>query len=504
MLHKIVSIATLLMFCNLTLGCTSQQKVLKEEVNDDPVETIVSVVMPSGQILQFDTEGGRYHSTSGMIEGSSVDGTPIQVPLADVLYVQIRKADAAKSIALTAGILAAGVLLMFGIIALTKESCPFVYSWDGTQYVFDAEPLGGAISRGLTRSDYSRLEHLKAVDGSYRLRVQNEVEETQHIDEMKLLVVDHPPSVTVVPDSTGRFYSVGERVSPARATDENGADLLPFIARQDGIAWQSRLPADTTWRPGRLWNELTVVFPRPAAARSARLVVNAGTTLWGSNMIREMLQLRGSQLDAWYRDIDSAGPQLPAMFSFIERDQLYLLSLNVREGNRWVRHGAIPGAGPLITEDRVLPLDLSGVTGDSVAFHLTPAFGFWSIDYMAIQYDSLPPPNVTVVPLDEAFADDGTPMTQALREGDGDYVVMPLRGDRFDVAFTAPPLREGMSRSVFLQTSGYYEIHLDKNRPPAIETMKLLADQPGASVQFALDAYQRWLSELHGVRRDSK
>ena len=67
------------------------------------------------------------------------------------------------------------------------QSCPFVYSYDGENYIFDAEPLGGAISEGLKKTDYSRLEHLKGVEGKYHLFLRNELEETQYTDAIKLL-----------------------------------------------------------------------------------------------------------------------------------------------------------------------------------------------------------------------------------------------------------------------------------------------------------------------------
>jgi hypothetical protein len=78
-----------------------------------------------------------------------------------------------------------------GVVAATKQSCPFVYSWDGSQYVFDAEPYGGAITRGLEKDDFTQLEQLREQDGLYRLKMVNEVDETQLTNLTELWVVDH-------------------------------------------------------------------------------------------------------------------------------------------------------------------------------------------------------------------------------------------------------------------------------------------------------------------------
>ena len=62
-----------------------------------------------------------------------------------------------RTIGLVAAVAVGTVAIIVGVAAATKQSCPFVYSWDGKQYVFDAEPYGGAITRGLEKDDFSTL-----------------------------------------------------------------------------------------------------------------------------------------------------------------------------------------------------------------------------------------------------------------------------------------------------------------------------------------------------------
>ena len=102
--------------------------------------------------------------------------------------------------------IALGVVAVGGLIALaTKESCPFVYSFDGENYVFDGEPYGGAICPALERTDYCLLENLKPFKNQYLLQLTNEVNETQYTNEFKLWVVDHPQDVSVIPDINGNL-----------------------------------------------------------------------------------------------------------------------------------------------------------------------------------------------------------------------------------------------------------------------------------------------------------
>ncbi len=69
-----------------------------------------------------------------------------------------------------------------------EESCPFVYSFDGEEYVLDSEPCGVAVSEGLKRPDWVELSSLKEVDGKSRVLLTNELGETQYTDELNRLV----------------------------------------------------------------------------------------------------------------------------------------------------------------------------------------------------------------------------------------------------------------------------------------------------------------------------
>jgi hypothetical protein len=416
----------------------------------------------------------------------------------DILYVRVKRADVGMSIVATLGVLALAFLTAVVIVAATKESCPFVYSFNGEDYVFDAEPLGGAICRGLSKTDYSRLDHLQPVEGKYHLLLRNEVEETQHLDEMKLVVIDHEMNTEIVPDLAGNMHTIAAPVAPLAAIDEKGADLTKFVQAQDEIFWQTHLPARPAFRPQNLRHELTFEFPKPAGVKSARLIVNLGTALWGSHMIREMLQLRGDKVDTWYEAVNRGGPELLELFQFIEREELYVLKLNVKEGDTWVQRGAIPGAGPLITEDKIVPLDLSGVSGDKLTLRLNPPMSFWTIDYLAVEYGGHPAAEMKEITLAQAHDQQNNDVTALLQTKDDRAYVMSQVGDWAKISFDVHPQQPGTKRTIFLKTFGYYEIHLDKQQPQKSELIRQLSATPGMIVEYALDEYLKWRSQqLH-------
>lgn len=149
--------------------------------------------------------------------------------------------------------------------------------------------------------------------------------------------------------------------------------------------------------------------------------------------------------------------------------------------------------GPFIIEDLVVPLDLTGVSGDSLQIRINPPIGFWAIDYLGIEYSAAPaPPTVTEVPI--AWAEDqyGKNVAPALSAIDKTYQVLPVVGDWAKVQFTVPPEVPGMQRSVFLKTTGYYEIHLPKDQPEQTSLVHEIMTIPGWSVEFSLEKYLAW------------
>jgi hypothetical protein len=500
MFKRVICILILLAFLNLLYGCTRIVQVDKDKLDGyAPTERIFEVVYPDGRTVSFDRDdGGRYVSETKLIVGFDRLGNFIKIPIDDILYVKVKRTDVVATTVAVIGVTALAAVALLAIIAATKESCPFVYSFDGSQYVFDAEPLGGAVSKGLEKTDYSRLDYLKPVDGRYRLLLQNEVEEIQYLDEFKLAIVDHDRNIEVIPDLDGRFHCISEASIPVTAVDENGKDISGFVESSDGLRWQTMMPRDQSFHDHDTRHHLTFEFPKPEGAVSAKLLINAGTALWGSNMIREMLQLRGDGVADWYDDIDRFGPKMRELFHFNMREELYLMHLYVKKDGDWVKRGLIPGGGPLITEDRVIEFDVSDIDEDVLTLQLNPPFGFWTIDYVGIEYDSYLTAKPMEISVSTATNRVGEEVGDLLRERDGRYFVMPELNDRAKVDFVAPALEDDLERSVFLKSTGYYKIKLDEKKPEEKELIATMLSTPGAIAEYSLDKYVKWRHEKLG------
>jgi len=471
----------------MLMHCRSLRPIDVGTVRSDSAPTrdrIDAVTLSNGTIVKFDS-----HSQPVVLNDTlrgTVHGISSSIPMDSVQRVWVMRTNAVLTTLAVVGV-AAGIAGAAALIAIaTKQSCPFIYAWDGHHYVFDAEPYGGAITRGLERDDYGELSSLVDDNGVYRLLVTNEVDETQFTNQLQLLVVDHAVGKPIKVDEFGHFYAFDSLAAPTTALDQDGRDLRPWLAKNDQLIWEPLSPPD---RAHGARQEITLTFAKPRAATNGFLVARVATGLWGSQMIRKFSQLRGTALDDWYARIDTSATQADALRQWNFREELYALQVRVEEPTGWTLRGVLPGGGPFLAAERVISLDMSHVRGDSVRIRIRPPYGFWALNSFAMAYHTAGQFRVTTLTPIAARTSDGRDVLADLVSADKRYYEMPHTGDYGFVRYVAPPLASGMSRTVFAHARGYYRLHLDPATPPDTTTLARLFATPDAAAVFAAEQF---------------
>ena len=134
-----------------------------------------------------------------------------------------------------------------------KGSCPFLYGWDGQRWQMVTDclwnaPLGLQVARGKVlpgrRWEYLMLPRslMQPKDGGYELRLTEELWEVAYFDQVELLAVDHPASMSVLsnekvgPDGLAEpGIWTYERMHPSpRVGDSSGRDWTEALTEADG------------------------------------------------------------------------------------------------------------------------------------------------------------------------------------------------------------------------------------------------------------------------------
>ncbi len=132
-------------------------------------------------------------------------------------------------------------------------SCPILYVWNGNNYQFQTDFLGGsAIGSLLTpgtynipdTDEYIKLDPnvLKLRDGRVAITMNNQLEEVIFFDAIELIAVDHPLEVDIYPNEKllpgppydpFRLISLSNPKVPVAARDGEGKDALEEISKID-------------------------------------------------------------------------------------------------------------------------------------------------------------------------------------------------------------------------------------------------------------------------------
>jgi hypothetical protein len=417
-------------------------------------------------------------------EYSEADKGRISIPASAIKKIEIYDKDkgataaswAFSSLGVAAG--AFGVLLV--IVALTKSSCPFVYAYDGNDYLFSGEIFSGATQPGLERDDYMLLPGVASSEGTYSIRLTNEVHEIQSVNLASLLIVDHPADLSVLIDKSGKMQTFRQPSIPVIAENVAGRDILDLICKKDSLNFSGN-PPDV----GKDGVETIVMkFIKPHDCKSAKLLIRAKNSFWLDVLFTKFHSLFGERYNTFEEKQESASAGKLNKFLL---DQKIPLSVYIEKKGKWQSAGYFNIAGPMAMRDDILPVDLAGISSDTVKIKLETGFLFWEVDYAGMDFSKTEKAVQSELSATSAFDRYGGNVVNLLSAKDDNYLVLKEVGDEVILDFNKPSMQNSC-RSVFLHTSGYYKILRDQTGPADKQALKTFR-KPNRFPEFSKETY---------------
>jgi hypothetical protein len=328
------------------------------------------------------------------------------------------------------------------------------------------------------------------------LKLANELAETDFIDAIDVLAVDHARDTTVSPAPDGTLHALGPLDGPMQARDFSGRDVLSSVNRADGRSWESELrmrdPMAADARDGiELW------FRRPANATAARLVVDARNTPWSSFLLGQFVAAHGAQTASWYAELEAEPARAEAMQAFLAQEAFLRVSVWIDAG--WIDRGFAWESGPEIAKRQVIPFDLAGVTGDIVRIRLDAPASFWLVDYVGLDTGIEPRFSVRTLGARRAAARASRDVLDTLAVADGrDQRLEP--GESVELQFDVPPDEPGLARSYLVRSTGWYRIHTAEEGEPDLTLLGSVMKPGGVAAASA----SRLNTALEHLRLDAR
>jgi hypothetical protein len=486
-------------------GCKSSEKITRtSQLSITPTEGDLRVLMNDSTLYELQTFALRDSLLIGSgikIVGGRETKFSGTLSMQEIAYIQSNKSAPLKDfIAAGAAVFFVGTVASYlgdftsGGLAVTEHyglvtvstypgggggggggfCCPLVYSQDGSMNYLESETFAGAVFKGAERTAFDVLHHAKPDDGKLMLTVTDEGQETEYTNEMKILAVDAPNGVTVIPDFKGGMHTISQKVEPERCIDFNGSDHLAEILNQDERYWQSDLDGKDFRQRSGLRDGLILQFRKPSAAKTAKIVVTGTNTRLAVFAFEHIFKMKGENRLQWYQRLEHDPAERMKFVKFMLREGM--LRVNVWQQGQWVEQAAIVDVGPLITKPQVALLNLSGVAGDTVKIKLECTTDLWKIDQVYLDYSSDADITVQEFSPTSAITEDGREVSALLSQDDRQYYAMML-GESAKVSFDIPPVAPGINRTYVLKTKGYYHQWFDSHGEDHVaEVDRILAE----------------------------
>lgn len=496
--------AFLLLTCFVP-ACTgwNTQQAAPQDVVATKHPKVIKVTRSDGTKIQISSPNIEGDSLIGLRAGKAPRdslGARVAIALSDISQVAVQQTDAAKTVVLTAGV---GLAVLLAIVGASGwgnfgnsdslMSSPLVYSWDGRNWRLDSGTFAGAITEAAARTDVDNLVYAATESGELRLKLTNELKETDYVDALAVLAVDHERDVGIAPDATGAVHTVGPLVSPLHATDFVGRDALEAVRSADGRSWESVATGRDTARAADIRDGVELVFLRPQGQDHPRLVVDGQNTAWVPEMLSEFVSMHGPATQAWYDSLDSRPAQVRQLATMMAREGFLTVSLWTAQG--WVSQGYLPAPGPELSKRQVQVLDLSLIRGDTVRLRLESAPAFWLLDLVAIDFSPERSIHIDTLRPERAVDLGGRDVLPLISAVDGGHWKIET-GDAAELRFSAPEIPAGAARSYLVETRGWYRIRAPAVGQPNVALMDRLLNEPGAASRYSVSRMNEFLAAL--------
>jgi len=297
-----------------------------------------------------------------------------------------------------------------------SSSCPWVYTWDGSEFVRDNDIYSVARYEEGEYTDYYVLQKpLVADDGSYLLEVREVTGERSWTDYVSLLAVDHGAGVSVGTDEKGDIFSYtqAELIAPSSAMSDSGGDVAAQLSTLDSSGFG-------------VYSEeyVEVDFGNVDVSQGARVV----------------LRVKGF--------MDGSGDDKP----FIGPPAILVQAFN---GTDWQEIGRLKPREEWSTGVFDLSANLPDPNGDSAIrlYSISHGTKYHEIDFVGLSIGSQPQIVANELTLSSAGFK-GDSVLDVLGTADGNYLQMNPE-EKFSLSFAATP--PGMAERDFVFISkGYY------------------------------------------------
>ena len=409
--------------------------------------------------------------------------TNISIPISEVDRIAVVDKNVGKTIisivGSTIGVLAVAII----IVALTKSSCPFVYSYDGEAYVFTGELYPGNIIRNAQNLDYLKLNNFCEKDGFYQVRVSNELLEIQHTDLVELLFFDHQAGIEVLLDPSGKPVLFENPILPEQALS-HGKSVINLIK---GKGDEQHFTFNNISEDEEYLSNLILKFPGPIQSKNVGLKLTIKNSMWLDYIFGSFNEKFG----AYYNSFQKQQQDFTLKKSRNWQESQHIpLSVYVKRNGNWELEEKIFSTGPISFRDIGLEINVENIQTDYIEIKLESGFMFWEVDHASLSFQSPSQIELQSISAFKAITEKGVEVSDLLKKNDAKYLTQKKPGEFVDIYYLAPAISKGSERSIFIKSKGYYNYLRDYEGIPDFNEL-IKFKRPAHFTKFSKDQFEQ-------------
>ncbi len=351
-------------------------------------------------------------------------------------------------------------------------SCPFVYSWTSSGYVFDNEGLTKHHFSMFNGSEYTRLPSLQPDGSEFKIKITEELPEDTYLNYVALYRVEHDSGVDVYGGWFNQLYTIEDPQEPISAIDDAGNDVSQLLER-DGTYWNSDDFSGTNYTDNDgdgladlanvndLGKYLELTFEKPVDAEMAKLLLRPKQLPLKNYM--------GSRVRALLMEHDLFDLSLTSNFAkqqikfgddifngFVQENAFVenaLIDIYVWNGTNWLLKSVIYEKPDNKGPDVVYPLNISDIDTEDLKIRFYTFPDLMGLDYVLVDYSDNDNVSLEEIPITSAVKDGGSVLTE-LSDID-DNLLLIESGEEVELTFTNTSSPAG-TVTYFIELNGYY------------------------------------------------
>jgi hypothetical protein len=340
-----------------------------------------------------------------------------------------------------------------------------VYAWDGSRYVRETEGFPFSPLASLKAGTHERLYALKPdADGTLRVSVREERDETSYVDQTVLRAVDFDPAPgrSVVADVDGGIHTLETPSEPLSCITSLGdaCEVQVNNIDDDVLTFD---PKSLLEKQEDLTHDVLLTFHRPIHKNKAKLFLKVESASPGnfSDMTLKKLGSRGlAMFDSFFARTGNGSVLENAL-----KDSSFYLAVDVHEGDSWRRVNEVRAGDYGGWDDFLVPIDFRDTTSNTVTVRLRTIW-LYKIDFVGLDWSEDQPVRITTL---EPTAQTDVHARETLSKDDEKNLVLK-KGEETLLLYKDSPRTEGKERQYIFSLRGYFIV--DAPTLSALETLR--------------------------------